>query len=96
MLDGKSDGAYTLIGEAASFLLDPYYLAGYYYGMGLLANPLTSMTLNAALIGGDTAIDSLAKTGKVDWGATGQSAVIGGAIGLVFPIGGKIIQKLLK
>jgi len=94
MLDGESDGAYTMIGEAASFLLDPYYLAGYYYGRGLLANPLTSMTLNAALIGGDTAIDSLAKTGKVDWGATGQSALIGGGIGLVFPIGGKIIQKL--
>ena len=94
MLDGESDGAYTLIGEAASFLLDPYYLAGYYYGRGLLANPLTSMTLNAALIGGHTAIDSLAKTGSVDWDATGKSAAIGGAIGLVFPIGGKIIEKI--
>ena len=94
MLDGEHDGAYTMIGEAASFLLDPYYIAGYYFGRGLLMNPLTSMTLNAALLGGDTALESLAKTGRIDWKATGTSAAIGGGIGLVFPLGGKLIQKL--
>ena len=32
MLDGKYDGAYTFIGEMASFATDPYYIAGYYFG----------------------------------------------------------------
>jgi GH24 family phage-related lysozyme (muramidase) len=94
MLDGQHDGAYTMIGEAASFLTDPYYLAGYYYGRGLLSTPLTSMSLNAALIGGATAIDSLAKTGNINWDATGKSAAIGAGIGLVFPVGGMVINKL--
>ena len=36
MLDGKNDGVYTFIGEAASFVTDPYYLAGYFFGRGML------------------------------------------------------------
>ena len=30
MLDGENDGAYTMIGEGASFIVDPYYLLGYF------------------------------------------------------------------
>ena len=95
MLDGKSDGAYTLIGEGASFLTDPYYLAGYFYGRGLMATPLTSAYLNAALIGGDNFIEQLSKTGKVDLKQVGKSAAIGGAIGFVLPFGGKLVSKYL-
>jgi len=94
MLDGKNDGAYTMIGEAASFMLDPYYIGGYWLGKGMLASPLTSMTLNAALMGGDSIIEQLAKKGTVDYKEAGQSAAIGGAVGLVFPIGGKVVAKL--
>jgi len=95
MLDGKNDGAYTAIGEAASFLLDPYYLAGYFYGAGFLASPLSSAVLNGALIGGDNLIEQLAKKGKVNKVELGQATVTGAAIGLVFPIGAKAIKKFL-
>jgi len=94
MLDGKNDGAYTMVGEAASFMLDPYYIAGYWLGKGMLASPLTSMTLNAALMGGDSIIEQLAKTGTVDFRQAGKSAAIGGGVGLIFPIGGKVVTKL--
>ena len=95
MLDGKSDGAYTLIGEGASFILDPYYLAGYFYGRGLMATPLTSSMLNAALLGGDSFIEQMSKKGKVDYKQVGKSAAIGAGIGLVFPLGAKLVSKLL-
>ena len=95
MLDGKSDGAYTLIGEGASFILDPYYLAGYFYGRGLMATPLTSSMLNAALLGGDSFIEQMSKKGKVDYKQVGKSAAIGAGIGLVFPVGAKLVSKLL-
>ena len=38
-LTGKYDGKYTTIGSAASWLSDPYYLAGYFFGRPLLSNP---------------------------------------------------------
>ena len=93
MLDGTHDGAYTMIGEAATFLLDPYYIAGYFYGSPMLASPMTSMALNAGLMGGDSVIEDLAKRGEVNWGKAGKTAAIGGAIGLVFPLGGKLLAK---
>jgi len=94
MLDGSNDGAYTMVGEAASFMLDPYYITGYWLGKGMLATPLTSMTLNAALMGGDSIIEQLAKKGTVDFKEAGKSAAIGGGVGLIFPIGGKVVTKL--
>ena len=95
MLDGKYDGKYTTIGKAVSWLSDPYYLAGYYFGRGLLTTPLTSMAFNAALIGGGNAIHQLAQKGEVDWVEAGMSAGVGGTIGLAFPIAGNIIKKYL-
>ena len=95
MLDGKYDGKYTTIGKAVSWISDPYYLAGYYYGRGLLTSPLTSMAFNAALIGGGNAIHQLAKKGEVDWVEAGLSTAVGGTIGLAFPIAGNIIKKYL-
>ena len=89
------DSGLVLVGELASMVVDPYYIGGYYLGAPLLTNPFTSAALNAALIGGDTAIDSLAKTGEIDWKATGTSAIVGGTIGAVMPVGGKLIKKLL-
>ena len=92
-IDGKYDGIYSNIGEIASFVTDPYYIAGYYFGSPALASPFSSAVLNAALLGGDTALESYAKTGKVDWEATSWSSAIGGTIGLAFPVGAKLIQK---
>ena len=45
MLSGKHDGVYTFVGEAASYVLDPYYIAGYYFGSPLLTSPVGSMVL---------------------------------------------------
>ena len=94
MLDGKNDGTYTMIGEAASFLLDPYYLTGYTVGSPLLLTPGSSAILNGVLIGGDSLIEQLAKTGTVDAKQLGISAATGAAIGAVLPIGGKAVQKM--
>ena len=94
-LSGKYDGKYTTIGSAASWLSDPYYLTGYFFGRPLLASPVTSMALNAGLIGGGNIINQLAKKGEVDWVEAGASAGTGAAIGLVFPIGANIVKKYL-
>ena len=94
MLDGENDGAYTMIGEGASFIVDPYYLLGYFYGAGMMRSPLTSAVLNGALLGGDNLFEQLAKTGKVNTMQVGQSAVIGATIGAVLPYGAKLISKL--
>ena len=59
------------------------YIGGYYFGAGALTNPLTSAALNAALLAGDSAIDQLAKTGKIDYGKVGTTGAIGGAVGAV-------------
>jgi hypothetical protein len=64
MLDGKNDGVYTFIGEAASFVTDPYYLTGYFFGRGMLASPLSSAMLNGALIGGDNLFEHSAIINK--------------------------------
>ena len=97
MLDGKYDGAYTFIGEMASFATDPYYIAGYYFGSPLLASGVGgSAVLNAALLGGDSLINQLATQGEItSYGDIATSAAIGGAIGTVMPIGGKVISKYL-
>ncbi len=95
MLDGKNDGVYTFIGEAASFVTDPYYLAGYFFGRGMLASPLSSAMLNGALIGGDNLFEQLAKTGTVDYTQLSKAAGTGAAIGAVMPYGGKLLQKYL-
>lgn len=93
---GKYDGAYTKIGEAATYLLDPYYLGGYFFGSSLLASPMSSAFLNAALLGGDNLIEQLAKHGEVkSWGDVGVSAGIGAGIGFVLPVGGKLLKKYL-
>ena len=93
---GKYDGAYSKIGEAATYLLDPYYLGGYFFGSSLLATPMTSAFLNAALLGGDNLIEQLAKEGEVtSWGDVGVSAGIGAGIGFVLPVGGKLLKKYL-
>jgi len=94
-LSGKYDGKYTTIGSAASWLSDPYYLAGYFFGRPLLASPVTSMALNAGLIGGGNIVNQLAKKGEVDWVEASASAGTGAAIGLVFPIGANIVKKYL-
>jgi len=92
---GEDKSGLVTVGEVASMLTDPYYLVGYYLGAPALSNPLTSAALNGFLIGGDTAIDSLAKTGEIDWKATAISSGTGAAIGAVLPVGGKIIKKFL-
>ena len=93
---GKYDGAYSKIGEAATYLLDPYYLGGYFFGSSLLASPMSSAFLNAALLGGDNLIEQLAKEGEVtSWGDVGVSAGIGAGIGFVLPVGGKLLKKYL-
>ena len=89
------DSGLVTVGEVASMLTDPYYIGGYYFGAGALTNPFTSAALNAALVGGDTAIDSLAKTGEINWKATGTSAAIGAGVGLVLPVGAKIVKRFL-
>tara|TARA_B100000902_G_scaffold112842_1_gene114082 strand:+ start:708 stop:5615 length:4908 start_codon:yes stop_codon:yes gene_type:complete len=94
-LSGKYDGKYTTIGSAASWLSDPYYLTGYFFGRPLLASPVTSMALNAGLIGGGNIVNQLARKGEVDWVEAGASAGTGAAIGLVFPIGANIVKKYL-
>ena len=88
------DSGLVKVGEALTYITDPYYIGGYYFGAGLLTNPLTSAALNAALIAGDSAIDQLAKTGKIDYGQVGTAGAIGGAIGAVLPVGGKLVKKL--
>ena len=93
MLDGKYDGVYSTIGSGAAWLTDPYYLAGFYFGRGLLTNPLTSMAFNAALMGGGNIVHQLAKTGEVNWGETATTAGFAGAIGLVLPFGGQLFKK---
>ena len=97
MLDGKHSGPLTFLGEAASFMTDPYYLAGYYFGSPLLAGGMGgSAILNASLLGGDNLINQLATRGEItSWGEVAGSAAIGGAIGAVMPIGAKVIGKYL-
>ena len=97
MLDGKYDGTYTFIGEMASFVTDPYYITGYYFGSPLLAGGVGgSAILNAGLLGGDTLINQLATQGEItSYGDIAKSAAIGGAIGTVMPIGAKVISKYL-
>ena len=96
MLSGKHDGVYTFMGEAASYVLDPYYIAGYYFGSPLLISPIGSMVLNAGLLGGDEFITQLAQKGEIEsWGDVGKAAAIGGGIGLVLPVGGKLVAKYL-
>ena len=95
---GKHDGAYSFIGESLTYALDPYYLGAYILATpALIANPIaTSVFLNAALLGGDNIIEQIAKQGKVtSWGSAGISTAIGGGIGLVLPVGGKILKKYL-
>jgi uncharacterized FlgJ-related protein len=91
--DAKDSGL-VKVGEALTYITDPYYIGGYYFGAKALTNPLTSAALNAALIAGDSAIDQLAKTGKIDYGQVGTAGAIGGAIGAVLPVGGKLVKKL--
>ena len=97
MLDGKYDGTYTFIGEMASFVTDPYYITGYYFGSPLLAGGVGgSAILNAGLLGGDTLINQLATQGEItSYGDIAKSAAIGGAIGTVMPLGAKVISKYL-
>ena len=93
---GKNDSdGLVLAGEIASVLIDPYYLFGYAnpFSLKALSNPISSATLNALLIGGDVAINDLAKTGEIDWNNVGLNAATAGAIGAVLPVGGKIIKK---
>ena len=91
----EEESGLVTVGEVLSMLTDPYYIAGYTIGSPALVNPVTSAALNGFLIGGDTAIDSLAKTGEIDWGSTAVSTGVGAAIGTVLPVGGKIIKKFL-
>ena len=97
MLDGKHDGVLTFLGETASFMTDPYYIMGYYFGSPLLAGGIGgSAILNAGLLGGDNLINQIATRGEVtSWGEVAGSAAIGGAIGAVMPIGAKAISKYL-
>ena len=88
------DSGLVKVGEALTYITDPYYIGGYYFGAKALTNPLTSAALNAALLAGDSAIDQLAKTGKIDYGQVGTAGAIGGAVGAVLPIGGKLVKKL--
>jgi len=90
----KENGIVTT-GSVLADLLDPYYLAGYLNPISLKAmtNPISSATLNGLLVGGDVAIDSLAKTGEIDWGNVSVSAGTAAAIGAVIPIGGNLLKK---
>ena len=88
------DSGLVKVGEALTYITDPYYIGGYYFGAKALTNPLTSAALNAALLAGDSAIDQLAKTGKIDYGQVGTAGAIGGAVGAVLPVGGKLVKKL--
>ena len=90
----KNNGIVTT-GSVLADLLDPYYLAGYLNPISLKAmtNPISSATLNGLLIGGDVTIDSLAKTGEVDWGNVAVSSGTAAAIGAVIPIGGNLLKK---
>ena len=97
MLDGKHDGVLTFIGESASFMTDPYYIGGYYFGSPLLAGGMMgSAVLNGALLGGDNLINQIATRGEVtSWGEVAGSTAIGAGIGAVMPIGAKVISKYL-
>ncbi len=90
----KENGIVTT-GSVLADLLDPYYLAGYLNPISLKAmtNPISSATLNGLLVGGDVVIDSLAKTGEVDWGNVSVTAGTAAAIGAVIPIGGNLLKK---
>ncbi len=88
------DSGLVTVGEALTYITDPYYIGGYYFGAPALTNPVSSAALNAALLAGDSAIDQLAKTGKIDYGKVGTTGAIGGAIGAVMPVGAKLIKKL--
>ncbi len=90
----KESGIVTT-GSVLADLLDPYYLAGYLNPISLKAmtNPISSATLNGLLVGGDVVIDSLAKTGEVDWGNVAVSSGTAAAIGAVIPIGGNLLKK---
>ena len=88
------DSGLVKVGEALTYITDPYYIGGYYFGAKALTNPLTSAALNAALLAGDSAIDQLAKTGKIDYKQVGTAGAIGGAVGAVLPVGGKLVKKL--
>ena len=88
------DSGIVTLGEALTYITDPYYIGGYYFGAAALTNPITSAGLNAALLAGDSAIDQLAKTGKIDYGKVGTTGAIGAGIGAVMPVGAKLIKKL--
>ena len=93
--DKDKDSGIVTTGSVLADLLDPYYLAGYLNPISLKAmtNPISSATLNGLLVGGDVVIDSLAKTGEVDWGNVSVSAGTAAAIGAVIPIGGNLLKK---
>ena len=93
--DKDKDSGIVTAGSVLADLLDPYYLAGYLNPISLKAmtNPISSATLNGLLVGGDVVIDSLAKTGEVDWGNVSVSAGTAAAIGAVIPIGGNLLKK---
>ena len=77
------DSGLVTVGEALTYITDPYYIGGYYFGASALTNPVSSAALNAALLAGDSAIDQLAKTGKIDYGKVGTTGAIGAGIGAV-------------
>ena len=93
--DKDKDSGIVTAGSVLADLLDPYYLAGYLNPISLKAmtNPISSATLNGLLVGGDVAIDSLAKTGEIDWGNVSVTAGTAAAIGAVIPIGGNLLKK---
>ena len=93
--DKDKDSGIVTTGSVLADLLDPYYLAGYLNPISLKAmtNPISSATLNGLLVGGDVVIDSLAKTGEVDWGNVAVSSGTAAAIGAVIPIGGNLLKK---
>ena len=93
--DKDKESGIVTTGSVLADLLDPYYLAGYLNPISLKAmtNPISSATLNGLLVGGDVVIDSLAKTGEVDWGNVSVSAGTAAAIGAVIPIGGNLLKK---
>ena len=93
--DKDKESGIVTTGSVLADLLDPYYLAGYLNPISLKAmtNPISSATLNGLLVGGDVVIDSLAKTGEVDWGNVSVTAGTAAAIGAVIPIGGNLLKK---
>ena len=93
--DKDKESGIVTTGSVLADLLDPYYLAGYLNPISLKAmtNPISSATLNGLLVGGDVVIDSLSKTGEVDWGNVAVSSGTAAAIGAVIPIGGNLLKK---